>query len=72
METLVKYNNRKIYNSNISQYVDLNYIIDLVKLNQRFRVIEHNTKKDITNNVLKKCLIKLNLSNDILLDLIKR
>ncbi len=71
METIKKYNNRKLYSTTLSKYVPQEYILDLVRTNQRFEVIDNDTKKDITKKALQSALIKLPLSMKILTDLVK-
>lgn len=67
METIKKYQNRKLYSTKTKGYVDLNYIADLVKSDALFNVIENATKKDITNKTLKQALLTLDIKpNDVL------
>jgi len=71
METIKKYQNRKLYSTTLSQYVTLNYIIDLVKTNQKFIVIENKSRKDITYLTMKQAMILLDIPSKTLTDLIK-
>jgi len=72
METIVKYKNRKLYSPKLSKYVNLNYIIDLVKNDKSVEVLEHSTKKNITNSVLSEAILKLNVSTTNLITFIKK
>jgi len=54
MEVIKRYTNRKLYSTKANSYVTLNYIMDLIKTNQKFQVIESATKKDITALTVKK------------------
>jgi polyhydroxyalkanoate synthesis regulator protein len=72
MEIITKYKNRKLYSKELSKYVNLNYLLDLVNTNSSFLVLEHNTKKDVTNNTLSEAILKLNPKREDLIELIKR
>lgn len=72
METIVKYKNRKMYSKKLSKYVNLDYIIDLVKNNNNLEILDYNTNKNITNLVLSEAIIKLNLNTSELLTIIKK
>jgi hypothetical protein len=51
--TIIRYKNRKLYNTDSSKYVNL---VDIYKLNNenvKFRVLCDKTKKDVTNYVIK-------------------
>lgn len=71
MEIIKKYNNRKLYSTKISKYVDLAYILDLVKTNQRFQVIENKTETDITSREMKKALSLLPMDQSLMEILIR-
>lgn len=71
METIKKYNNRKLYSLERKEYVNLSYIIDLVKTNNNFKVISHSNSSDLTNEVLKEALLKVNVPTLNLKQLIK-
>lgn len=72
METIVKYKNRKMYSKKISKYVNLDYIIDLVKSDNNLEILDYNTNKNITNLILSEAIIKLNLNTAELLTIIKK
>jgi polyhydroxyalkanoate synthesis regulator protein len=63
METIVKYGNRKLYSKDLSRYVNLNYVIDLVKTNQNFKVVHHQTQVEITDSVLAECVVRIKPSS---------
>ena len=75
METIKKYNNRKLYSTTLSDYVPLEYIADLKNLGQKYRVVDNTTKTDITYQVTKKALLeklqKVGISNEDLVGLLK-
>lgn len=52
MVTIKKYNNRKYYNTETSQYTSLIELANMVLSDEVFEVIEVHTKKDITSEVL--------------------
>lgn len=79
MEYIVKYDNRKLYSKSLNKYVNLDYLIDLVKINKghTFKVVKYNKTKDvlqmpdITSNVLAEAITKLNINKTKLIQLIK-
>jgi polyhydroxyalkanoate synthesis regulator protein len=72
MEIIYKYKNRKMYSTHLSKYVTLEYLVDLVTNNNKFIVLDHVTKHDVTSKVLVESLLKLNPSTRDLEVLIKR
>jgi polyhydroxyalkanoate synthesis repressor PhaR len=50
-----KYGNRRLYNTQISSYINLKDLFDLIKEKQNFTIIEAATGKDIT----KTCLLQV-------------
>lgn len=71
METIVKYNNRKLYSKKLKHYVNNSYVIDLVKLGHTFEIKEHKTDKDVTGTVLAGCISDLNVGSVKLAQFIK-
>ena len=59
METIKKYNNRKLYSTKTSSYVTLEYILDLVRTRQKFRVVENKSQNDITTKTIQSSLTEL-------------
>jgi polyhydroxyalkanoate synthesis regulator protein len=58
METIVKYNNRKLYSKTLAKYVNLDYVQDLVNTDQKFSITAHKTGNDVTNEVLTQVVNK--------------
>lgn len=59
MEILIKYSNRKLYSKSDKTYVNLDYVKGLVKGNRTFVVVDHDSGLDITKDILKKLLLKV-------------
>lgn len=64
MITIIKYNNRKLYSTSLSRYVVLPELVKLVRDNVEFKVEEHKSKKDVTNETLKQALLTVELSEN--------
>lgn len=79
MEYIVKYGNRKLYSKKISEYVSLDYLIDLIRTGyeHKFTVLKHEKGKlmdsmqDITGEVLAEAVARLKPSKAKLINLIK-
>ena len=71
METIVKYGNRKLYSKTTRCYVDLPYVVDLVKTDQNFEVIDHKSKENITKQTIKSSLLTVDLSVETMVSLIR-
>jgi polyhydroxyalkanoate synthesis regulator protein len=71
METIVKYNNRKLYSKMSRSYVDLPYIADLVRTSQKFEVTDHKSKENITKETVKNSLMTVDISMDAMVKLIR-
>lgn len=71
METIVKYNNRKLYSKMTKCYVDLPYVADLVKTSQKFEVIDHKSKENITKETIKNSLMTIDLPLETMVNLIR-
>ena len=70
--TLTKYNNRKIYSSELSKYVNLDEILNTVKSGISIRIVEKDTGTDVTNEVLTMALVRYNpLSQEQIRNLLK-
>lgn len=72
MITLVKYNNRKIYSPDVRRYVNLDEIVELVKAGQRVTIRAHETNAEVTEDVLKQCLVHLKIPTNDLVNLINK
>lgn len=57
METIVKYSNRKLYSNTLKKYVNLTYVLDVVKGGQDVVVKDYVTGTDITSQTLTMALI---------------
>ena len=71
MEVIKRYTNRKLYSTKLSKYVTLNYVLDLVKSKQKFRVIENSSEKDVTTKTIQNSLKTLPLDLNELTKLIR-
>lgn len=70
METIKKFKNRKLYSKTTKGYVTLNYLVDKIKRNESFQVVEHGTNNDITAKTLKQALATVELSDDVVRSMI--
>ena len=61
MITLYKYKNRKIYNKVTSKYITLTQLLDLVNSGESVKVIEFDTRKDITVDTVTKAFFEAGL-----------
>lgn len=66
METIKKFKNRKLYSKTTKGYVTLTYLVDKIKRNESFQVVEHGTNLDVTAKTLRQALTSVELSEDIL------
>jgi len=53
-----KYPNRRLYDTELSHYIKLDDLYQMIKDQVRFRVIEEKTKNDITQSILLQVLIE--------------
>lgn len=65
METIKKFKNRKLYSKTTKGYVTLTYLVDKIKRNESFQVVEHGTNVDITAKTLKQALTTVELTDDV-------
>jgi polyhydroxyalkanoate synthesis regulator protein len=70
METIKKFKNRKLYSKTTKSYVTLNYIVDKLRKNESFQVVEHGTNEDITSKTLRQALVTVDLTDDAVRKLI--
>lgn len=64
-KVVLKYSNRKLYDKDLKSYISLQDLENYATNNITFSVIEHQTKKDITEEELVKVLAnKLNKSSN--------
>lgn len=72
MINLVKYNNRKIYSPDVKRYVNLDEIVELVQAGQKVTIRTHETNAEVTEDVLKQCLVHVKLNTNDLVNLINK
>jgi polyhydroxyalkanoate synthesis regulator protein len=65
METIKKFKNRKLYSKTTKGYVTLTYLVDKLRKNESFQVVEHGTNNDITAKTLKQALTTVDLTDDV-------
>jgi len=56
--TIKKYSNRRLYNTQISNYVTLEDLFQMVKNNDNFVVIDAKSSDDITRSVLTQIILE--------------
>lgn len=78
LRLLKKYPNRRIYDTQTSQFVTLSDIRELINEHQAFRVVHSKTGNDLTRNVLMQIIMEMEaegheslLTNRILEELIR-
>jgi polyhydroxyalkanoate synthesis repressor PhaR len=57
MINIKKYSNRRLYNTDVSSYITQANIIDLIKKNIRFQIV-NTEKKDITSSILMQIILE--------------
>jgi len=62
-----KYANRRLYNTATSKYITLNDLSDLIRDGKQIKVIEANTKEDVTAFILTQIVLEEAKSNNALL-----
>lgn len=53
-----KYANRRLYNTQSSKYITLDYLADLTRKDIDFKVLDAKTNEDITHNVLTQIIME--------------
>ena len=53
-----KYSNRRLYNTQISEYITHQQLIDLIKEDQPFKIIDAESKEDITRSIIIQILFE--------------
>ena len=64
METIKKFKNRKLYSKTTKSYVTLNYLVDKLRNNESFQVVEHSTNEDITSKTLRQALVIAEINDE--------
>lgn len=57
MIEILKYSNRKLYSKTASKYINLQEIVTLAAEGAQFKVIDNETKKDITDDTVFAAVI---------------
>ena len=65
--TLKKYANRRLYDTEKSQYVTLNQVADRIRDGQQVEVLDAKTKEDVTAFILTQILLEEAKSKNVLL-----
>lgn len=73
VKILKRYSNRKLYDSETSQYVNLSDVTEFLKDGFTVTVIANDTKEDVTKKVLSQILTQNaeKFTNDLLVNLVK-
>jgi len=53
-----KYSNRRLYNTQISEYITHLELIEMILRDEQFKVIDASTKEDLTKSVLLQILLE--------------
>ena len=53
-----KYSNRRLYNSSKSKYINFKGLFELIKNNIDFKIEDHKTGKDLTQEILLQTIIE--------------
>lgn len=61
-KTYIRYKNRKIYSKELSQYVNLNDLVDDIRGGYTVTVIDNVTKNDVTDAVLTQAVTQRGLT----------
>lgn len=65
MEIIIRYKNRKHYSTLKKRYTSLEEMVERLKKDELFKIIEHKTEIDITSKVLKQALINTKMSESV-------
>ena len=57
MLVIKKYSNRRLYNTETSNYITQDDIVDLIKNKTPFQITDVDSKKDITSSILMQILL---------------
>jgi polyhydroxyalkanoate synthesis regulator protein len=70
MRTVVKYDNRKLYDRESSQYISLSELLKLPL--DSFRVVTHGKEKDVTKDTLLNSLTSEEVCDETKVKIMKR
>ena len=62
-----RYSNRRLYNCSISKYINLKDLIGIIAENQTFKIIDHITSEDLTQQTLVQLIFEVNNPKNALL-----
>jgi polyhydroxyalkanoate synthesis regulator protein len=71
MNTIIRYPNRKLYDKQAKKYTNLTALVQKIRNNEIFQVLDNVTKTDITAKTLKQALTTVELSEEAVKDLIR-
>jgi polyhydroxyalkanoate synthesis regulator protein len=71
MRVVTYYGNRKLYDRNDSKYITLKEVIQLVRNGEQLQVISHKNRSDITSQILRTAISRLNIPTSECLKLIQ-
>lgn len=77
MRVIKRYQNRKLYDTKDSKYVNLKDIGEMIGNNEAILVVDNKTKKDVTSRTLTQYIFELEknssaLDLDLLTDIIQK
>ena len=55
--TIKKYANRRLYNTQTSNYITLDFLAEMTRNDEDFVVVDAKTGEDITHNVLTQIIV---------------
>jgi polyhydroxyalkanoate synthesis repressor PhaR len=58
MSVIKRYPNRKLYNTELKQYITLDELADLIRLGDEIRVIDHASGEDLTTSTLAQIIFE--------------
>jgi polyhydroxyalkanoate synthesis repressor PhaR len=58
MVTIKKYSNRRLYNTETSSYITQEDVVILIKHGKKFKIIDAETKNDITSSILTQIILE--------------
>ena len=58
MITIKKYSNRRLYNTDTSSYITQEDVVILIKEGKKFKIIDADTKNDITSSILTQIILE--------------
>jgi polyhydroxyalkanoate synthesis regulator protein len=61
-EKLIRYSNRKTYSTTQKKYVKLTELLQKLKSNEEFEIVEHGTGVDITDKVMCQAMANSGLT----------